>query len=45
MGSRKRGARGGAYHTFEHSFGEWAEDKDEAKDWYQYPDNDETYYK
>ena len=45
IGSRKQGARGGAYHTFEHSFGEWAEDKDEAKDWYQYPDNDETYYK
>lgn len=45
IGTRKQGARGGAYHTFEHSFGEWAEDKDDAKDWYQYPDNDETYYK
>ena len=45
IGSRKQGARGGAYHSFNHSFGEWAEDKDEATDWYLYPDNDETYYK
>ena len=45
MGTRKQGARGGAYHTFEHSFGEWAEDMNEATDWYLYPDKDETYYK
>lgn len=43
IGTRKQGARGGAYRTFEHSFGEWAENKDKAKDWYLYPDEDEVY--
>ena len=43
IGNRKMGASFGAYHTFDHSFGEWAENKDKAKDWYLYPDEDEVY--
>ena len=43
IGSRHRGARSGAYHTFEHSFGEWAEDMTKCKDWYLYPDKDEVF--
>ena len=45
LGGRKQGASFGAYPTFDHSFGEWAEDKDDATDWYLYPDNDEVYVK
>lgn len=45
IGSRDHGTSGGAYHTLGHSFGEWAEDMDKAKDWYLYPDKDETYYR
>lgn len=45
LGGRKEGASFGAYHTFDHSFGEWAEDKDDATDWFLYPDNDEVYVK
>jgi len=45
IGGRTQGASFGAYHTFDHSFGEWAEDKDDATDWYLYPDNDEVYVK
>ena len=45
LGGRTQGASFGAYHTFDHSFGEWAEDKDDATDWYLYPDNDEVYVK
>ena len=43
IGSRHKGARSGAYSTFEHSFGEWAEDKTKCTDWYLYPDKDEVY--
>ena len=45
VGGRKQGASTGAYHTFDHSFGEWAQDMTKATDWYLYPDYDETYYK
>ena len=45
IGGRKQGASTGAYHTFDHSFGEWAQDMDQAKDWYLYPDKEQTYYK
>ena len=45
LGGRKEGASFGAYHTFDHSFGEWAEDKDDATDWYLYPDQSEVYNK
>ena len=45
VGGRKKGASTGAYHTFDHSFGEWAQNKDKATDWYLYPDTDQTYYK
>jgi len=45
LGGRTQGASFGAYRTFDHSFGEWAEDKDDATDWYLYPDNDEVYVK
>ena len=45
IGGRKQGASSGAYHTFNHSFGEWAQDMTKCTDWYLYPDNDETYYK
>ena len=43
IGSRHQGARSGAYHAFDHSFGEWAEDMTKCKDWYLYPDKDEVY--
>ena len=43
IGNRKMGASFGAYHTFDHSFGEWAEDMTKCKDWYLYPDKDEVY--
>ena len=45
VGGRKKGASTGAYHTFDHSFGEWAQDMNKATDWYLYPDTDQTYYK
>lgn len=45
IGGRTQGASFGAYHTFDHSFGEWAEDMDDATDWYQYPDQSEVYVK
>jgi LruC domain-containing protein len=45
IGGRKQGASSGAYHTFDHSFGEWAQDKSRSTDWYLYPDEEDTYYK
>lgn len=43
IGGRKKGASFGAYHTFDYSFGEWAENKNKATDWYLYPDKEQTY--
>ena len=37
MGSYKNGAIFGAYQRMTHSFGEWAADRNTAKDWYLYP--------
>ena len=45
VGGRKQGASSGAYHTFDHSFGEWAQDKSRSTDWYLYPDKEDTYFK
>ena len=45
IGGRKQGASSGAYHTFDHSFGEWAQDKSRSTDWYLYPDKEDTYFK
>ena len=45
IGGRTQGASFGAYSTTGHSFGEWAEDKNDATDWYLYPDQNEVYAK
>lgn len=39
----KSWVRSGAYCTSGHSFGEWAEDEDQAQDWYSYPSSDYVY--
>lgn len=37
MGTYKNVTFGGAYQTLGHSFGEWAKDRNKAKDWYNHP--------
>lgn len=34
---------GGAFQTYRHSFGEWAQDRNAADDWYLYPERSMTY--
>lgn len=39
----KNGVITGAYSTSGHSFGEWAQDEDNAQDWYSYPNSSYVY--
>src|SRR5574344_748710 len=43
IGKYKDGTNTGAYCISGHSFGEWAEDEDQAQDWYSYPSSDYVY--
>lgn len=43
MGTFREGIRTGAYHKYEHSFGEWAADRNKATDWYLYPEKSMVY--
>lgn len=40
---KNAGMFGGAYQKLGHSFGEWAKDKNDAKDWYLYPTSNVVY--
>lgn len=43
IGASKESFTGGAYQTAGHSFGEWARDKSQATDWYEYPTEELVY--
>ncbi len=43
IGTYKNGVLTGAYREFNHSFGQWAAQKDQSKDWFLYPTNTEVY--
>lgn len=44
MGSYKKGALYGAYGKYNHSFGQWAADRYNSRDWYLYPETNMVMY-
>ncbi len=43
IGTYKDGILSGAYREYEHSFGQWAANKDVSKDWFLYPSSASVY--